>query len=607
MPDLSLAAHVSALDPYRITTRSSADARIVTGTGADWFGPQAPMAPLAPGQVAGRQLDYPPGFNLVTQPRAYEPIGFADLRAIADSYDLIRIIIETRKDQMARLEWSVRPRERRARAAADGGQIKTIAAFLRKPDGSSFWDTWLRELLEDLLVIDAPALWAERNRGGALVHLHPIDGATIKRVIDDWGRTPHAPLSAYQQVLHGLPAVDYTTRDIIYRPRNTRVHKVYGFSPVEQILITVNIALRRQIYQLQYYTEGNIPEALIGAPESWTPVQLGNVLGMETLLATNGGLNWGGCDIWVSSDDVTFKYAGTLQGGTAMGITTAALAAGSDPDTVHTLAVDLTPSRGVLLPGTAADADQGNTLCLVGGELVAYQQATLTAQYRYDLGVHGASAGYLRRGFYATAIVSHASGAAFVRLREGSYFTIGYGAGQIGQTIHVKLLSFNKWGGGRQRLDQVTSYPHVLAAPPISSAGLLPGIIQTPDIALQAATGQVTANVAGPVGIGATMASIITASLATTGQLVQLVYNLQFGNPTGSTQTYDWLFFRDATAIDSGSITVTPGAISTIVRQITDTPAAATHVFKIEAQYTGLTGSGSTASFIDLSATELKR
>lgn len=337
------------------------------------------------------------------------------------------------------------------------------------------------------------------------------------------------------------------------------------------------------------------------------PVQLGNVLGMETLLATNGGLNWGGCDIWVSSDDVTFKYAGTLQGGTAMGITTAALAVGSDPDTVHTLAVDLTPSRGVLLPGTAADADQGNTLCLVGGELVAYQQATLTAQYRYDLGVHGASAGYLRRGFYATAIVSHASGAAFVRLREGSYFTIGYGAAQIGQTIHVKLLSFNKWGGGRQRLDQVTSYPHVLAAPPISSAGLLPGIIQTPDIALQAATGQVTANVAGPVGIGATMASIITASLATTGQLVQLVYNLQFGNPTGSTQTYDWLFFRDATAIDSGSITVTPGAISTIVRQITDTPAAATHVFKIEAQYTGLTGSGSTASFIDLSATELKR
>jgi len=30
--------------------------------------------------------------------------------------------------------------------------------------------------------------------------------------------------------------------------------------------MSVNIALRRQIYQLQYYTEGNIPEALIGVP-----------------------------------------------------------------------------------------------------------------------------------------------------------------------------------------------------------------------------------------------------------------------------------------------------------------------------------------------------
>ena len=71
-----------------------------------------------------------------------------------------------------------------------------------------------------------------------------------------------------------MPAVDYTARDILYRPRNGRVHKVYGFSPVEQILVTVNIALRRQVHQLQYYTEGNIPEALIGAPESWTPEQI---------------------------------------------------------------------------------------------------------------------------------------------------------------------------------------------------------------------------------------------------------------------------------------------------------------------------------------------
>ncbi len=38
--------------------------------------------------------------------------------------------------------------------------------------------------------------------------------------------------------------------------------------------MTVNIALRRQVAQLQYYTEGNVPEAMIGVPESWSPDQI---------------------------------------------------------------------------------------------------------------------------------------------------------------------------------------------------------------------------------------------------------------------------------------------------------------------------------------------
>ena len=38
--------------------------------------------------------------------------------------------------------------------------------------------------------------------------------------------------------------------------------------------MTVNIALRRQLFQLSYYTEGNVPEALIGTPESWGPNQI---------------------------------------------------------------------------------------------------------------------------------------------------------------------------------------------------------------------------------------------------------------------------------------------------------------------------------------------
>ena len=139
-------------------------------------------------------------------------------------------------------------------------------------------------LLEDLFVIDAPTLWRQRARGGELVALHPLDGATIKRVIDDWGRTPQPFFDngalvhpvAYQQILKGYPAVDYAARDIIYAPRNPRANRVYGFSPVEQIVMTANIALKRQMFTLSHFTEGNIPECLIGVPDSWTPDQIKN-------------------------------------------------------------------------------------------------------------------------------------------------------------------------------------------------------------------------------------------------------------------------------------------------------------------------------------------
>ena len=294
------------LSPYQVrvsydASQNTASDGIARGTGADWFGPLDPLKPIAPPDVAGRRFDFPPGYNLVTRPRAYEPVGFAELRGFADAYDLLRLVIETRKDQMERQRWRIRPRHSssfsssaragglgrgRNSAAVDAGMSARIAAletFFQKPDGVTRWKTWLRSLLEDMFVIDAATLYCQRTRSGQLCALQQLDGSTIKRVIDDWGRTPLPYRDsdgavmfppAYQQVLKGLPAVNYGARDIIYRPRNVRAHRVYGYSPVQQVLMTVNIALRRQLWQLDYYSEGSIPDALIGVPNGWTPDQI---------------------------------------------------------------------------------------------------------------------------------------------------------------------------------------------------------------------------------------------------------------------------------------------------------------------------------------------
>ena len=270
-------------------SQSPSRSGIARGTGADWFGPLNPLSPIAPPDVAGRRFDFPAGYNIATRPRAYEPINFQELRGFADAYDLLRLVIETRKDQMERQRWRIKPRDptskhRSASIDADmGARVAALERFFQKPDGVTRWKTWLRSLLEDMFVIDAATLYCRRTRLGQLCALQQLDGATIKRVIDDWGRTPQPYRDgdgrvvyppAYQQVLKGLPAVNYAARDIIYRPRNVRAHRVYGYSPVQQVLMTVNIALRRQLWQLDYYSEGSVPDALIGVPTSWTPDQI---------------------------------------------------------------------------------------------------------------------------------------------------------------------------------------------------------------------------------------------------------------------------------------------------------------------------------------------
>ncbi|WP_439398683.1 phage portal protein [Bradyrhizobium sp. PMVTL-01] len=302
-----------------------------TVNGPDWFGPLSPVQPIAPPAVAGRAWDYIPGYNLGMQPRAYEQVSFPALRALADTYDPVRLIIERRKDQMCRLPWTIRIKHddtKKKRPAlsdlppAKQQRIKDIKAFFGRPDRQLKFRNWLRAILEDLLVLDAPSIYCERNRGGDLIGLRGIDGATIKRVIDDWGRTPEPivwegrpffwngqlitlenhhefgfkivpgtavahqlPIGsevpsyailppAYQQILKGMPAVNYTTWDLVYRPLNIRTGAAYGYSPVEQIMMTVSTAFRRSMAQFEYFREGNQPDAVFGLPENWTPDQV---------------------------------------------------------------------------------------------------------------------------------------------------------------------------------------------------------------------------------------------------------------------------------------------------------------------------------------------
>src|SRR5579872_3510372 len=72
----------------------------------NWFGPLQPLEPVSPALPAPRQFDYLTGLNIQFRPRGEEGISFAQMRALADSWDLLRLVIETRKDQVERLRWN---------------------------------------------------------------------------------------------------------------------------------------------------------------------------------------------------------------------------------------------------------------------------------------------------------------------------------------------------------------------------------------------------------------------------------------------------------------------------------------------------------------------
>jgi hypothetical protein len=280
MPKLSEpGARVTAVTPGLFARAGQAARYAITGVApVTWFGPMQPARPMAPQGTGGRAFDYPVGYNLQYQPRNEEPVSFQTLHALADNCDLLRLVIETRKDQIEGQEWDVRPRTRadgtHPAASMFANEIAAAKAFFAEPDREHDLAGWIRSLAEDLFVTDAASVWLRPDRKGRIGAFEIIDGATIAPRIDALGRTPAAPDVAYQQILHGVPAADFSRDELVYFPRNRRPGHVYGYPPVEQVILSANTLIRREAHQLAFYTDGNLGDALFIAPVGMTDDKL---------------------------------------------------------------------------------------------------------------------------------------------------------------------------------------------------------------------------------------------------------------------------------------------------------------------------------------------
>jgi len=160
--------------------------------------------------------------------------------------------------------------------------------------------------------------------------------------------------------------------------------------------------------------------------------------------------NWGGAFIWISTDNTTYGQIGTVLAPSRQGVLTASMLS-----TDTALSTTLEESGGQLSSGTAADAQNGVTLCLVDNELLAYQTANLLAApppNSYNLTG-------LVRGLYGTAAAAHSNGAPFTRL-DSAVFQYNLPLAFIGVPLFLKFQSFNIFGQSVEDLSECAVYTY---------------------------------------------------------------------------------------------------------------------------------------------------
>lgn len=269
------------------------------------FGPGLPITPGAinplqdNGRPQPRRYEYQVAQNInVTETRL---IPFKTLRAAADQIDILRRCIEVTKSKMVGLDWDItlgQDSSEKIMSESGGDHVRAMARarekytdeiarlreFWETPDKQNglTWNDWLNIALEDVLVIDAWAVYPLPTVGGDLFAMQILDGSTIKPLIDDRGMRPMPPNAAYQQILYGFPRSEFSATDedpkadgeftsdqLAYMVRNRRSISVYGFSPTERALPLADIYLRRQQWLRAEYTDGVLPELMFTTDEDW--------------------------------------------------------------------------------------------------------------------------------------------------------------------------------------------------------------------------------------------------------------------------------------------------------------------------------------------------
>ena len=249
----------------------------------DWPSPLQPVRPFGGPDAAPLGMNILMGQNLIYTPRPDSRYTAPDLQALA-RYPLARICITNVIDTISSLKWKIQlkaqpgeDRKTRESKQLKDDTILKLTDFVAQPDADHDFAEWIRPLLNDMLTIDGGCVYMRRTKDNTVFEWRVMQGAYITRLIDKNGFIPEAPAPAYQQLWDGIPRVNLTADQLIYKPRNI-VYEVdnvasslYGMSPTEQLAPEIEVGIQRLRYVNNFYKDGTIPNVLWVVPADINP------------------------------------------------------------------------------------------------------------------------------------------------------------------------------------------------------------------------------------------------------------------------------------------------------------------------------------------------
>lgn len=276
----------------------------------DNFGPGSALQPAAldpgradTGRPEPRGSEYDISWNLRLGGDRHLP--WQTLRDAAENVDIISGAINIRKKHIRGMKWGWTVSADAISAAYEADPRRgqdDIAAELRTKYGpaiaklNAFWSNpwrghlrglgaWINMLQDEVITLDALAIYPQRTVGGDVHSFRILDATTIKPLLDRQGHTPAPPYPAYQQLLYGFPRGEYVATpamddegrvlldadghmqvenpypadELFYSRETARTFTPYGQSDVERALIAARLYLKRQGWMFAEYDDNSTP------------------------------------------------------------------------------------------------------------------------------------------------------------------------------------------------------------------------------------------------------------------------------------------------------------------------------------------------------------